>query len=470
MSQFKYSDEEQELNKVLKMNQDRSNALLKDPEMEKTRQSADASIESSFALLKRLGKEDAVSELESQTQGKSGKRQLEHRPQIEGWESTVQEAETLYPEDVVLEDILSQAEFESAYQELADINREFQRCTSLNGIDISMLVVAAALQTIRWALMPAIGEPMDKASRITDKEGDALVKQLKKEFAEKHKNWPVEKAQQGRRLREQEGKTWKEIIFSGVPYDAISGSKDVLDVGLTGNTHRYKTLGHDPILGWIFGTSNILTDTLTLNNLMSYRVQNGHMTSQTLLAPQLFLETSNQIQSDKYKLPAAIFRQAIHYKSDIYTKKGLPVPLLGAFSETLAGKLYSSDYDFLCFVRDSKIEGTSLLLSVLINMIIGLIHGLYYNEERDGTRNLFEVRTRKILLYSNALASTGNVAATLITKNAKLLDIGGLLVTISRLYSDARFIARIKKEFIDSKITDSLQAELSEIDRLYNEI
>ena len=132
---------------------------------------------------------------------------------------------------------------------------------------------------------------------------------------------------------------------------------------------------------------------------MSYRVQNGHMTSQTLLAPQLFLETSNQIQSDKYKLPAAIFRQAIHYKSDIYTKKGLPVPLLGAFSETLAGKLYSSDYDFLCFVRDSKIEGTSLLLSVLINMIIGLIHGLYYNEERDGTRNLFEVRTRKILLY-----------------------------------------------------------------------
>ena len=83
----------------------------------------------------------------------------------------------------------------------------------------------------------------------------------------------------------------------------------------------------------------------------------------------------------------------------------------------------SSQYDFLCFVRDSKIEGISAVLSILINMVISLLHGLYYDEGSDGNRDLFEVRTRKILLYSNTLASTGNVADTLITKNTKINSI-----------------------------------------------
>ena len=135
------------------------------------------------------------------------------------------------------------------------------------------------------------------------------IHHCRQEFAEKYQDWPAKKKQQGRRLRELEGKTWKEIVFSGVPYDAITGSKDVLKVGLSGTTHRYRTLGHDPILGWIFGTLNILTDTLTLNNFVSYRVEKGRITNKTLLLPQLLSETLNQIQSDKYKLPAAVFRQ-----------------------------------------------------------------------------------------------------------------------------------------------------------------
>ena len=156
----------------------------------------------------------------------------------------------------------------------------------------------------------------------------------------------------------------------------------------------------------------------------------------------------------------------MHYKSDMYTKDGLPVPLLGVFSEDLAGELYSSQYDFLCFVRDSKIEVTSAVLSILINMAIGLIHGLYYDEKRDKKRTLFEVRTRKILLYSNVLASTGNAATALITKNAKTLDIGGILITISRLYTDARFIAHAKEKFIQNRLDNDLQQILKNADEM----
>lgn len=460
MGRYYYTDSEKKLNKVLKYQQDELTEI--NQQIAALRSSCDAHISESEILLKSLGYEP------NQPARKTISESLGTTPIIvsESWEDIVQQAEERYPYDVELEDILSQAEFENAYRDLENINKEFRQSTKLDGVDLSMVIVAAALQTLRWALMPAIGAPIDKASRMTSEEGDALVKKLKKEFAEKHKDWPAEKKQQGRRLRKHEGKTWKEIIFSGVPYDAIKGSKKVLGTGLSGNTHRYRTLGHDPVLGWVFGTSNILTDTLTLNNLTSYRVEKGAMTNKVLLIPQLFVETSDQIQSDKYKLPAAVFRQALHYKSDMYTKNGLPIPLLGVFNEALAGKLYSSQYDFLCFVRDSKIEGISAVLSILINMVISLLHGLYYDEGSDGNRDLFEVRTRKILLYSNTLASTGNVAATLITKNAKMLDVGGLLVTISRLYTDARFIARAKEEFIQGRLDDNLRQIANDADAL----
>ena len=31
-----------------------------------------------------------------------------------------------------------------------------------------------------------------------------------------------------------------------------------------GGQHRVKTLGHDPILGWVFGVANIISDTITI--------------------------------------------------------------------------------------------------------------------------------------------------------------------------------------------------------------
>ena len=95
------------------------------------------------------------------------------------------------------------------------------------------------------------------------------------------------------------------------------------------------------------------------------------------------------------------------------------------------------------------------------------MHGLYYRPECDGSRDLFELRTRKILLVSNALAASGNIAVSFLAKNAKLLDIGGLLVTAAGLYRDARFLARAKQKFIQEASDREMQQILSDADRLY---
>ena len=58
-----------------------------------------------------------------------------------------------------------------------------------------------------------------------------------------------------------------------------------VSTGLSGCNHRYKTLGHDPLVGLIVGTSNIATSTLCVNDFASlfpsYRIKNKEIDEYT---------------------------------------------------------------------------------------------------------------------------------------------------------------------------------------------
>lgn len=118
-------------------------------------------------------------------------------------------------------------------------------------------------------------------------------------------------------------------------------------------------------------------------------------------------------------------------------------------------------------MKDIAIIGNQAAWSILINMIIGLIHGLFYNPQKDGERKLYEVRTQKILSISNVLVSTGNIVYAAGTEDWGKLDIGGILVTLYRLFTDVRFITRVKKNFIDKEMDKVLEKELKELDSYF---
>lgn len=339
---------------------------------------------------------------------------------------------------------------------LDNLDREFEEQTGLNGIDITFLFFATALQVVRWALLPQLGDLINKDNRMSDSEGDSIVRDKKKQYSNKHSEWDMNKSEKGY-------KTWKEIIFSGVPYDATAGAPDV-GINMEGRYHRYKTLGHDPVLGWIFGTVNIISDTITLNNFRTFNVEKMHFKDETNLGIA-FSKAFDSILEDNNRLPAAIFRQGLHYQSDKYTKQGLPIPILGVFSEEIAGNIYRSQYDALCLSKDLQKIGDQAKYAILINMIISLIHGLFYDESKYSNRDLYEVKTRKILIYSNVIASASNIiyvaiSAYLGNEGAiKKLDIGGIIVTIHRLLSDTEFINQVKEEFVFGGFKKLIQGE-----------
>ena len=82
MSKFQYSDQEKDLNKVLKMNQDVSLALLNDSDMSLFRKKADDNIASSLELLRSLGKNKEIKKLSDEVSAKEKNRNIE-KPVLE---------------------------------------------------------------------------------------------------------------------------------------------------------------------------------------------------------------------------------------------------------------------------------------------------------------------------------------------------------------------------------------------------
>lgn len=454
MGKYNYTDREKDFNKVLKMNQNESFSLEKQCSSQIYK--LDEHINSSEALLKSLGYALPNKPVIKKEQKLSSKIQ-----EIKSYDNLVKKANAEIHNDVELEDLLSEKEFQEAYKRLDAIHDEFSHKTGIvNKTDLIFLGIATALQTVKSLLFGRVAGKFDYGNSFNpdarlahnDKSIEKEHRRTNDGFKEKHEN-------NGHGY-------WMDILYQTPPYDITKGSPSI-NRNMEGGYHRIHTLGHDPILGWIFGTANILTDTITFEDFKSNRViRNPKMmiTPESVPLAKLFGESFEMCKADSLNLPAAIFSEGCHLKSDEFTKLGLPVPILEAINTDFASKLYKSNYDALCFSRDLKIVGASAGISIFIDMIIGLVHGLFNKEKTD--KDLYEVRTRKILLISNSIASTSNIIQTLITDNPKNLDIGGLLVTLSHLFMDLRFISRIKEEFIKQELNKDLIKELERLDSI----
>lgn len=342
------------------------------------------------------------------------------------------------------------------------IQDEFNRLTGLDRTDYAFLGLATAMQVARWAIIAhfsKLGQGFDPNERMKD--NDKTIKDLERKQRDDFKNKMG--YQKGNEVKQRKYKNWLQILYKGVPFDTSKGTKQ-FDLGMGGPTHRIKTLGHDPILGWIFGPMNIMTDLMTTNDFLSYQVTNGEVVGRASTMKG-FYGMYESTMEDKKRLAAAIVAEAIHLESDKFTKIGLPIPLLSSVCEPLAKALSEHHYDNMCFCRDLKTVALQAGFSMIINLIIGLVHGLFFDQGKHVDRDLYACKTRKILMYSNVLSSASNLIYTGIKAYAtgptawKNLDIGGLAVTLYRLIADTSFIYRVQEEFVEKEFNKLIKGE-----------
>ena len=335
---------------------------------------------------------------------------------------------------------------------LNDIDRQFEKATQLHGIDTTFLFTATALQCLRqYVLTPMTAE------RLNDQEAAQLVKGEHKEIS--------------RRSHRLYMPSLEEIQTNPVPFDATMGAKQykaLQDFGYLG--HRGATPGHDPLFGLLFGTANIATSTLTNWRMESYHIYSGtygnasgihDIFSCRAQTPLVFSHTFDKLlhqgMDGKIIIGASVLKEIQHLRSDLYSKNSLPLPAVSAINPTLAGELAKRGFDAANALDIVK----QFTYALAIDTLIWLIHGLYYDTSEGLTRSMYEIRTRKILIYSNLLATVSNVIVATIRQclganGVRVADWGGYKNTVRHIAADAKFIREIKQDFLKNELYDRI--------------
>ena len=351
-----------------------------------------------------------------------------------------------------------------------DLEQEFQQATGLDKTDIAFLFFATALQCVRQYLLTPFTQRTDDKTAAKAVKGDD----------EEHSD----------RSGTLYNPSLLEICTNPVPFDAINKSALLKSEGakpLSGDrNHRYVTLGHDPVLGFVYGTANIVTSTLTTWENISYHVKT-EMKRDTIAGladtrevfSHTFDKLLNQGIDGKILVTTSLIKEYTHLRSDIGSTLSLPFPCVMRISPKLARKLAEYGVDMGNMVNIMK----QAVMAQAINMLIMMLHGMCFylqtdqadelltitsyrnisthKSAKDLQLDLHKVKTRKILMYSNMIASSSNVLYVTFKKDLSKLDVGGIAVTIYRLISDTRFIREIKAEFIQQRWHELIQGDES---------
>ncbi len=318
--------------------------------------------------------------------------------QLRGFEiiDDVGSVESYYEKVLSTEDVdKALAEYGDNYNKIVD---EFLEKTRLQRADLGFLFVAVALQCIRIYVINKL-TAIEKANSHGGRE-DKLHDLQHKIFDKMGKGDGA--------LTDDLYVPFETIVSTrGVPYDATAPISDEIKKKklFKGANHRFSTLGHDPLLGLVFGTANILTNTITTNKHIVLTT-NKVIYDEVLKNPKVGWPVSTSVMlkkagdrfaNDKKSVAAAIIKQLIHITTDMYTPKGIQLP--GA-SLVLSNKHVEMLTDYISTGDILKI-GASAGVSALINTLISAIHGSKLLFEVDGSEfsiDLYQARTKKIIM------------------------------------------------------------------------
>ena len=334
-------------------------------------------------------------------------------------------------EDVSPPDYLSM--FVSSEEEIADKANKymqfynhtvetFKEKTTLTTLDIGILMLAAMLQTSRWVIAESIKTVVEKSSTAYKKISDNNTRNFT-EFIPATVNRIADDLEKNR-----------------VSYDV---------------SDKYvKALGHNPIAGLIVGTANIATNTLTLddfyNGLPSYHVVDRQIARKTDFL-HVIKWTGEILLNDPKIIGAAFIRQMFQCGEDFFDKLNLPPIAVKNISPEMSE-----------FLTGEEIK--ELSLAALVNKVIEMCHKIFFDPRSDDAR-LYEVRTRKILTYSNTLSSMLNVSYVGLSGSITKTDVGGIWLTLMQILNNHSMIRQIELDFINRTLDNAFQKEEDEINQ-----
>lgn len=325
---------------------------------------------------------------------------LRQVPQLRPWHEILEEARAETPANISFADLLTVEEIQSVVREHRELEAELSALHEFDSSDWIVSGVAgvlAALVDIFLVQVPRhsgfLGSKASKGGWLSN-----VVKERIGHVVPADKIHALE----------------REYPVSYDPSTSATLTKRV--PGLGPGTHRFQSLGHDPILGWIFGVRDLLSGELSaMGKDGSWVVQ---ATAEPFVASEhLFMRVFEALRV-----------VGGHLLSDVATARGLPAPLMplllflqkghigkhGYTVGEVARQMYRTGYDFRHFLASS----IPVLLAECIVRIAFFAKSIHSGASlADAVPLAHAPRLRSQLLLAHSVATAVNAGKVYVTSN-----------------------------------------------------
>lgn len=444
MSKFKYTEIEQQFNNVLNHQSKELNSIKR-----LDMSSVEACISESEALLKELG--ISTGDMPKVVKPKSQRVMV-----VPTWKELCIQAEQEVGSTTDLESLFTDEELRMNKVALHALNTDYNNIHKLDKIDITICAAAGILGAVVDILL--IGIPQKTQDSL---KGGLLSNYVRDWF--------------NQRFPEEEMEKLANSKVSKVSFDAQDNRHTMEYVtGLSAYYHRLLSLGHDPILGLIFGVYDIL------NGKMTTIDKTGKILSQVM---------ENYADRKESDIFAAIANQIIHFKSDITTSMGLPAPLMALFNLLQFGSIGEEEQTIAEIVQGMYYEGYDFIHfcsmsipTMIIEVIIRLGYGIKRIKEGNSIKNSipFSLNREKhpklstMLFIGHSVATAVNAGKVYFIKNPMAINYPQWVAFAKYSYKQLKWVLLEKPELRDAYvrgiIAEKLNEVYAEIDKSFTEM
>ena len=442
MSRLNYSDEEKTVNSVLAY-QDRALRNIQRPNSKKLEER----ISASEKTLSNLGYP-----LPERNQFLSFQADLV----VPTWEELSSEAIEQISTKIELEDLFSEDELRLNSLTIKELNKQYNEIHRLDELDILIAVSAGLLASAVDILLVGVPEKTScglKAGSLSNYIRDAFDKKFPPDEIEKLANSKVSK----------------------VPFDAQDNRNTTINIeGLSAYYHRLLSLGHDPLLGFVFGVADILT---------------GHMTTIDKTGKVVSQVMECYADRTEMNIFSALVKQLSHLKSDVTTSMGLPAPLMGLFNLLQFGSIGEYEQTIADIVQGMYFEGYDFIhfcsmsvSAIIIEVVVRIGYAVKRIKEGSNLKDAIPFdsnHTEKpklgtMLFAANAIAAAVNAGKIAFTKSPLSINYPQWIAFAKYSFRQARWILFTNPELRDQYIREAIAFDLDEIyeqiDTIFNEI
>lgn len=425
------------------------NRLLKEIQFPKT-DDIDTCISKSEELLKSL---------HINTLSDSKKIQINNYYQkvviLPSWDSLCKEAENHVGTGHDLEVLFTPEELQLNRIKIKELNKEYNNIHKLDEFDIGIAALAGLVGALIDILL--VGIPVKTNNGLN---AGPLSNYIRDYFEKKFPKEEMDKLANSKKCK--------------VPFDAQDNRHTKINiVGLSAYYHRLLQLGHDPVLGLVFGVLDILNGTMTTID------KNGKIVCQVME------NYADRKESDVF---SAIFKLLLHFKSDITTSMGLPAPMMSLFNLLQFGSIGKEEQTIAEIVQGMYYEGYDFIHFCSMSvpaMITEIIVRLGYSIKRikeghsvsesipfslDREKN---PKLSTMLFIGHSAEVAINAGKVVFTENPMAINYSQWIAFAKYSYSQLKWglitKPKLRDEYVLGKVHDELNEVLVDIDKSFDD-